>query len=53
VTKMETIFFFWTGNVFSNRSSVFLSQNGQRGSLLVFYVGYILDDKNTLCKVAI
>jgi len=28
----------------------FLSQNGQRGSLLVFYVGYILDDKNTLCN---
>jgi hypothetical protein len=26
----------------------FLSENGQRGSLLVFYVGYILDDKNTL-----
>jgi hypothetical protein len=25
----------------------FLSQNGQRGSLLVFYVGNILDDKNT------
>jgi hypothetical protein len=28
----------------------FLSQNGQRGSLLVFYVGNILDDKNTLCN---
>jgi hypothetical protein len=28
----------------------FLSQNVQRGSLLVFYVGYILDDKNTLCN---
>jgi hypothetical protein len=27
----------------------FLSQNGQRGSLLVFYVGYIRDDKITLC----
>jgi len=24
---------------------VFLSQNAQRGSLLVFYVGYILDNK--------
>jgi hypothetical protein len=30
-----------------------LSQNGQRGSLFVFYVDYILGDKNTLCKVAI
>jgi hypothetical protein len=28
----------------------FLSQNGQRGSLLVYYVGYILDEKNTLCN---
>jgi hypothetical protein len=34
---------FRTGNVF-------LSQNGQRGSFLVFYIGYILDDKNTLCN---
>jgi hypothetical protein len=24
---------------------VFFSQNGQSGSLLVFYVGYILDNK--------
>jgi hypothetical protein len=39
---------FWTGNVFPNWSSVFLSQNGQRGSFLVFYVGNILVDKNTL-----
>jgi len=51
VIKRESIFFFfWTGNVFPKWSSVFLSQNGQRGSLLVFYVGYILDDKNTLCN---
>jgi len=28
----------------------FLSQNGQMESLLVFYVGYILDDKNALCN---
>jgi hypothetical protein len=28
----------------------FLSQNGQRGSLLVFYIGNILVDKNTLCN---
>jgi hypothetical protein len=28
----------------------FLSQNGQMGSLLVFFVGYILNDKNTLCN---
>jgi len=28
----------------------FLSQNGQRGSLLVFYFGNILFDKNTLCN---
>jgi hypothetical protein len=30
-----------------------LSQIGQMGSLLVFYVCYIQDEKNTLCKVAI
>jgi hypothetical protein len=35
---------------FRTGQSVFLSENGQRGSLLVFYVGYILDDKNTLCN---
>jgi hypothetical protein len=35
VTKKGSNFYFWTGNVFSNRSSDFLSQNGQRGSLLV------------------
>jgi hypothetical protein len=28
----------------------FLSQNGQRGRLLVFYIGNILVDKNTLCN---
>jgi hypothetical protein len=28
----------------------FLSQNGQMGSLLVFYIGNILVDKNTLCN---
>jgi hypothetical protein len=50
VTKKGSIFCFLTGNVFPNWSSVFLSQNGQRGSLFVFYVGYILDDKNTLCN---
>jgi hypothetical protein len=29
---------------------MYLNQNGQWGSLLVTYVGYILDDKNTLCN---
>jgi hypothetical protein len=48
--KKVEYFLFWTENVFPNRSSVFLSQNGQMESLLVFYVGYILDDKNTLCN---
>jgi hypothetical protein len=28
----------------------FLSQNGQIGSLLVFYVGNIMDNKNTSCN---
>jgi hypothetical protein len=51
--KGEYFLCFWTGNVFPNRSSVFLSQNGKRGSLLVFYVSNILVDKNTLCKSCI
>jgi hypothetical protein len=38
--------YFQTGQVFF----FFLSQNGQRESLLVFYVGNILVDKNTLCN---
>jgi hypothetical protein len=48
--KKGEYFLFWTGNVFPNRSSVFLSENGQRESLLVFYIGNNLVDKNTLCK---
>jgi hypothetical protein len=48
-TKRGSIFCFWTENVFPNRSSV-LFQNDQRESLLVFYVGNILVDKNTLCN---
>jgi hypothetical protein len=36
--------YFQTGQVF------FLSQNGQMRSLLVFYVCYILNEKNTLCN---
>jgi hypothetical protein len=48
--KKGEYFLFWIGNVFSNWSSVFLYQNGQRGSLLVFYIGNILVDKNTSCN---
>jgi hypothetical protein len=48
--KKWEYFLVWTGHVFPNRSSVFLSQNGQRGSLLVFYIANILVDKNTLCN---
>jgi hypothetical protein len=48
--KKGEYFLFWTGNVFPNRSSVFLSRNSQRGSLLVFYIGNILVDKKTLCN---
>jgi len=52
VTKRGSIiFFFFLGRkCISKPVKCFLSQNGQRGSLLVFYVGYILDDKNTLCN---
>jgi hypothetical protein len=47
--KGEFFLVYWTGNVLPNWSSV-LSQNRQRGSLLVFYIGNILVDKNTLCN---
>jgi hypothetical protein len=54
VTEKGSIFFCFGLGIYFQTSQVFcLYQNGQRGSLLVFYVGYILDDKNTLCKVAI
>jgi hypothetical protein len=42
-------YFLFTGpRMYFQNGQVFLSQNSQRGSLLVFYVGYILDDKKTL-----
>jgi hypothetical protein len=47
--KME-YFLFLDRECISKPVKCFLSQNGQRRSLLVFYVGYILDDKNTLCN---
>jgi hypothetical protein len=47
--KKGEYFMFWTGNYFQT-GQCFLSQNGQRGSLLVFYIGNILVDKNTLCN---
>jgi hypothetical protein len=37
--------YFQTGQVF-----FFLFQNGQKGSLLAFYIGNILVNKNTLCN---
>jgi hypothetical protein len=50
VTKREYFFFFLDRECISKPVKCFLSQNDQMGSLLVFYVGYILDDKNTLCN---
>jgi hypothetical protein len=50
VTKRGSIFLFLNRECISKPVNCFWSQNGQRGSLLVFYVGYILDDKNTLCN---
>jgi len=35
--KKGGVIFLWTGNVFPNWSSDFLSQNGQMASLLVFW----------------
>jgi hypothetical protein len=34
----------------TGQSVFFLSQNGQRGSLLVFYIDNIMVEKNTLCN---
>jgi hypothetical protein len=51
--KKGEYFFVLDRECISKPVKCFLSQNGQRGSLLVFYVGYILDVKNTLSKVAI
>jgi hypothetical protein len=48
VTKRGSNFYFWTGNVFPNRSSDFLSQNGQSGSLLVFWPHSVFG-QNHLC----
>jgi hypothetical protein len=50
VIKKESIFLFLDRECISEPVKCFLSQNDQRGSLLVFYVGYILDDKKTLCN---
>jgi hypothetical protein len=44
------VFFVLDRECISKPVKCFLSQNGQRGSLIVFYIGYILDDKNTLCN---
>jgi hypothetical protein len=43
--KKGEYFFVFRPGMYFQTSQVFLSQNGQRGSLLVFYVGYILDNK--------
>jgi hypothetical protein len=48
--KGEYFFDFRPGMYFQTGQVFFLFQNGRRGSLLVFYVGFILDDKNTLCN---
>jgi hypothetical protein len=48
--KKGEYFLFLDRECISKQVKCFLSQNGQSGSLLVFYVGYILDDKNTLCN---
>jgi hypothetical protein len=44
------VFFVFGPGMYFQTGQVFLSLNGQRGSLLVFYVGDILVDKNTLCN---
>jgi hypothetical protein len=48
--KGGVFFLFLDQECISKPVKYFLSQNGQRGCLLVFYVGYILDDKNSLCN---
>jgi hypothetical protein len=49
--KKKKYFLLFLGQEFISKPiKCFLSQNSQRESLLVFYVGYILDDKNTLCN---
>jgi hypothetical protein len=35
---------------FQTSQMFFCPRMAKEGSLLVFYVGYILDDKNTLCN---
>jgi len=44
------VFFVLDWECISKSVKCFLSQNGQRGSLLVFYIGNILVDKDTLCN---
>jgi hypothetical protein len=54
VTKRgEYFLLFLDQECISKPVKCFLSQNGQKGSLLVFYVGNILVDKNTLCNSCI
>jgi len=48
--KNGEFFFALDGECISRPFKCFLSQNGQRESLLVFYIGNILVDKNTLCN---
>lgn len=42
---MGSVFLFIGLGMYFQTGQLFLSQNGQRESLLVFYAGYILDDK--------
>jgi hypothetical protein len=48
--KEGEYFFVLDRECISKLVKCFLSQNGQKGSLLVFYIGNILVDKNTLCN---
>jgi hypothetical protein len=48
VTKKGEHFLVFRPGMCFQTGQVFLSQNGQRGSLLVFYIGYILDKTKTL-----
>jgi hypothetical protein len=43
--KKGEYFLVFRPGMYFQTGQVFLSQNGQMGSLLVFYVGYILDNK--------
>jgi hypothetical protein len=50
VEKMRNFFLFLDRECISEPVKCFLSQNDQMGSLLLFYIGNILVDKNIICN---